>query len=56
MREQRWYEIKDGLLHVYSSPFPERSEFVSVTQISDLTYYRNTFTLRKIWDTAPAYV
>lgn len=48
-KEQRWYEVVEGVLYVYSEPYPEKAQHVTITRIEDLPYYRSTFLLRKIW-------
>lgn len=46
-KEQRWHEVKGETLYIYDHPHPEQSQSVSVTRLSDMAYYRNTFHLRK---------
>lgn len=49
IKEQRWYEIENGLARVYDAPIPEKSQSVSSVSVSDLAYYRANFDLEKIW-------
>lgn len=49
MKQQRWYEIIDGLAHVYDSHNSETSQSVSIVKIEDLKFYRNNFELSKVW-------
>ena len=47
MKNQRWYEIVEGMAHIYDAPTAKGSVSLSIVQISDLAYYRRTFRLRK---------
>lgn len=50
IKKQRWYEIVDGMAHIYDSGIKKYSTSVSIVPISDLVYYRNDFKLTKIWE------
>lgn len=50
MKEARWYEYKDGMMYVYNSPIPSAATSVSIVGLEDLYYYRNKFSLKKIWE------
>lgn len=50
MKESRWYEYKDGMMYVYNSPIPSTATSVSIVGLEDLYYYRNKFSLKKIWE------
>lgn len=50
IKEQRWYEIIDGMAHVYNSGYKEFSTSVSIVLVSDLSYYRINFKLTKLWE------
>lgn len=50
MKESRWYEYKDGMMYVYNSPIPSAATSVSVVGLEDRSYYRNMFSLKKIWE------
>ena len=49
MKAQRWYLTEGQTLYVYDAPFPHRAVSVSIVPLSDLTYYRRTFHLRRAW-------
>jgi hypothetical protein len=51
MKLARWYKIESDVLYVFDSPIEEQASGVSICYnvISDLKYYRKTFTLRKLW-------
>lgn len=50
MKDQRWYERKDGMVYIYDQPYSSRSQSVSIVQDSDLLFYRNNFNLMKVWN------
>ena len=52
MKTSRYYEIIDGMAHVYDSPFTSKAQSVSIVPVSDLAYYRRNFALSKIWGVA----
>lgn len=55
MKACRWYEVVEGVAHVYDAPYRDKSCSVSIVPVSDLAYYRRNFTLSKIWGhVAPA--
>lgn len=47
-KECRWFEVREQTLFVYDHPDPKKATMMSFTQLSDLPYYRRTFTLRKV--------
>jgi hypothetical protein len=49
MKMQRWYEVLDGMLHVYNNGHKQYATSVSIASLSDMKFYRNNFTLRKLW-------
>ena len=49
MKSQRWYEVLDGMLHIYDNGHKKYSQNVSIVSLSDMKFYRNNFTLRKLW-------
>lgn len=49
MKTARWYEIVGEVAHVYDAPYRNKACSVSIVPVSDLTYYRRTFVLSKIW-------
>ncbi len=50
MKAQRWYEIVGDRAMVYNAPRPENATAASVVRLGDLKYYRNNFSLSKIWE------
>lgn len=48
-KQQRYYEVKDGLAYVYDKPQPENSSFSSIVSVDDLRYYRRNFDLKKVF-------
>lgn len=50
MKDQRWYERKDGMVYIYDQPCSSRSQSVSIVQDSDLRFYRNNFNLTRVWN------
>jgi hypothetical protein len=50
IKKQRWYEIVDGMAHIYGSGYKQFSQSVSIVPISDLSYYRDNFKLNKVWE------
>lgn len=50
MKNQRWYEIVDGVAYVYDEPYSETSSSVSIVKPIDLAYYRKAFNLQKVWE------
>ena len=53
IKASRYYEIIDGMAHVYDAPFSSKAQSVSIVPAPDLAYYRRNFTLSKIWGVAP---
>lgn len=49
MKQQRWYERRDGLVYIYDQPYPDQALSVSIVLDSDLVFYRNNFNLTKVW-------
>lgn len=49
-KEQRWYEIIEGMAHVYDSGYKEFSTSVSIVPVLELSYYRTNFKLTKLWE------
>jgi len=47
-KECRWFQVREQTLFVYDHPDPKKATMMSFTQLSDLPYYRRTFTLRKV--------
>ena len=50
MKEQRFYEIEGEKAYIYNAPFKAQATSVSIVNKSELTYYRRTFKLNKIWN------
>lgn len=51
----RWYEVVDGTAFIYDAPYPKQSGSVSIVPAEQLTYYKNNFHLRRVWNlTAPS--
>lgn len=54
-KAQRWYDVvvidEVELFEVYDQPY--KSTAISVSVVKDISYYRNTFALRKIWGDTP---
>ena len=53
MKESRYYEIVDGMAHIYESPYSSKAQSVSIVPLSDLAYYRRNFGLSRVWGVAP---
>jgi hypothetical protein len=51
-KNERWYEIVEGMAHIYDAPTANDSVSLSFVQISDLAYFRRTFRLRKVQSAA----
>lgn len=49
MKEQRYYEIVDGIAYIYDSPYSKHSLSVSIVTVRDLAYYRANFQLGPVW-------
>ena len=49
MKQQRWYERKDGLIYIYDQPYSYKAQSVSIVQEHDMQFYRNNFNLTKVW-------
>lgn len=49
MKQQRWYEIVDGIALVYDTPYIHNAVSVSIVPVKQLSYYRNNFKLSKVW-------
>jgi len=49
MKESRWYKIENGQAFIFDSGYENMSETVSIVHVSDLSYYRQNFKLRKSW-------
>ena len=47
-KENRWYAVINGMIHVYDHWYAERSTIESVCSLSDLSFYRRNFRLRKV--------
>ena len=50
IKPQRWYEVIDGLAYVYNAPIADTATSMSIVPVEQVKYYRNQFTLRKIWE------
>ena len=48
-KEQRWYKIECDKAHIYNSPYQDYATSVSIVDLKDLQYYRNNFSLAKLW-------
>lgn len=53
IKECRYYQIENvggkEMLCVYDTPYTDHAQSVSITNLSDMQYYRSTFNLRKVW-------
>jgi len=47
-KERRWFEVREQTLFVYDDPDPMKATMMSFTKLSDLSYYRRNFDLRKV--------
>ena len=47
--KQRWYKIDGDRAYVYDSPHEDTATSISIVSTEDLQYYRNKFSLAKLW-------
>lgn len=52
MKQERYYETCSDRAFVYDHPIPDRAVSVSDVPVSELPYYRQNFTLSKVWQTS----
>lgn len=53
IKECRYYQVESiegkEMLCVYDAPYTDHALSVSITNLSDMQYYRSTFNLRQVW-------
>ena len=49
MKDSRWYKVDNDQALIFDNPYENMSESVSIVPVSDLSYYRRNFKLRKSW-------
>lgn len=48
MKDIRWYEVEQGILYVYDSPYVDKSVSMSIVSVEQMAYYRGNFRMLKI--------